>query len=103
MPFQKGQIANPTGKKRSKISLTDWVKVELNKKTNNESNVLRISRKLIEMASNGDSSAIKLIWDRIEGPVSQKIEHSGELKQTILAPELAEKLDAVLKHNKPLQ
>jgi len=103
MPFQKGQIANPTGRKRGKISLTDWVKAELNKKTEGEANVFRIATKLIQMASNGDSQAIKLIWDRIEGPVSQKIEHSGELKQTILAPDLADKLDSILKQARKTQ
>ena len=103
MKFQKGQIANPKGRPKSTALLTDWVKHELKKVTPNGTGLERIATKLLSMAENGDSQAIKLIWDRIEGPVSQKIEHSGELKQTILAPELAEKLDAILKQARKAQ
>src|SRR3989304_2216186 len=103
MPFQKGVAANPSGKKRSKICLTDWVKAELNRKPDNLANVCKIAERLVKMAIEGDAQAIKLIWDRVEGPVTNKIEHSGELRQTLLAPELADKLNEVLKYGKKPQ
>jgi isocitrate dehydrogenase len=42
-----------------------------------------VAKALISKAKEGDVSAIKELGDRIDGKVSQELEHSGEIKATV--------------------
>lgn len=43
----------------------------------------RVAKALIAKAEEGDVSAIKEFGDRVDGKVSQELEHSGEIKATV--------------------
>jgi hypothetical protein len=68
--FKKGQSGNPSGKSRSQW-LTDALRLEL---TQNPGRARNIANKVIEMAETGDLAAVQLIWNRLEGTPTQKID-----------------------------
>lgn len=70
--WKKGQSGNPSGRRKGTVSLTAALKRTLTPKTLNA-----IARKLERMALAGDAQAIKLIWERLDGKPSEKVELSG--------------------------
>jgi hypothetical protein len=60
---------NQNARKKSKM-LTDALKREL---TQNPEDVLKVTRKLLEAAQNGESWAQSLIWERMDGKVAQAL------------------------------
>jgi hypothetical protein len=48
----------------------------LNKRVDGKQNKRAVAEKLVEMAKNGNTEAIKVIFDRVDGKVPQ--EHTGE-------------------------
>jgi Family of unknown function (DUF5681) len=75
MPWKKGQSGNPAGSKKTK-PITDALWLALNRAAaGGDKKVLnQVADTLIKKAlKTGDVSAIKEIWDRIEGKVPQQI------------------------------
>jgi ribosomal protein L17 len=71
----RGRSGNPTGKSKTKI-LTDQLKALL---VQSPERVRTIADKIITLAEDGDLEATKLIFERIEGKVTQSV----EIDQTI--------------------
>jgi hypothetical protein len=100
MPFVKGQSGNPGGRPSRDNSLTGLLRRELGKKESAEDNATRKQRltdKLIELALNGDTVAIKYIFDRIDGKPTEtvKADIQGDLTMNN-AIAVAAKLEEVL-------
>jgi ribosomal protein L17 len=76
-----GRSGNPTGKSKTKI-LTDQLKALL---VQDPKRVRNIADKVIELAEGGDLEATKLIFERLEGRVSQTIDVNTTV--TNLTPE----------------
>lgn len=72
--FRPGQSGNPSG--RPKKPLTDRTREKLD-----DPEVLdEIVDALIVAAATGDVAAQRLLWERIEGKLTDHVEHEGELK-----------------------
>jgi hypothetical protein len=76
--WQKGQSGNPAGRPKSAL-LSDVLRKKLNEQLpdNNDKSISeKIAEKLIELALQGDISAIKEVFDRTEGKPLQKVNAS---------------------------
>jgi hypothetical protein len=74
-PFQPGQSGNPSGRPKKKP-----VTEALERLLNSEENAEEIAKALLDVVKargKGTVSAAKEITDRVEGRVSDKVEHSG--------------------------
>ena len=72
--FRPGKSGNPTGRPKGSINLTSRLKKQLRE---NPEQANAIIANLIALASDGDFralNAIKVILDRVDGPVKQKVE-----------------------------
>jgi hypothetical protein len=77
-PFQKGQSGNPKGRPKSAM-LSDALRRKLQEAMPDapeKTLAYGVADALIKQALNGDVSAIKEVFDRTEGKVSQKIDAS---------------------------
>ena len=85
MTFQKGQSGNPGGRARER-AFANAIRAEVAKidpKTGRE-RLLEIARKTVEMAIEGDMSAIKEIGDRLDGkPIQQTLVNTDTTVRTI--------------------
>jgi hypothetical protein len=71
--FPKGQSGNPGGRKKSPLrEALDEVLREQDDESG-EPNYLLVARKLVERAKNGNETAIKEVFDRIEGKAIQTV------------------------------
>lgn len=62
-------LGNQNARKKTKM-LTDALRREL---TQDPEQVLKVTRKLLEAAQNGESWAQNLVWDRIDGKLAQAL------------------------------
>jgi len=85
MPFKKGQSGNPGGRPLGRSSLADRLRYYL-EMTQGELNRLDTKRliskdifvlKTIQDAMKGDAQARRIIWDRVDGLPTQKLQHMG--------------------------
>jgi len=72
--WKPGQSGNPKGRPPKGQSLTDALKERVDKQA--------IADKLYEMAIEGDISALKYIYDRVDGKPGESIDlnHQGEVR-----------------------
>jgi hypothetical protein len=64
-PFKPGQSGNPSGRRKGTVSVAACLKRLLSKP-----DAEKICRKLIEQAKAGDLQAVRLLLDRLDGPLS---------------------------------
>jgi hypothetical protein len=83
---------NGGGRPPNEKSVTYWAKQLLEAEDGKEAEA--VAKSMIENAKGGNSSLLRELLDRVEGPVKQKseVEHSGQVSYIILAPEAAEKI-----------
>jgi ribosomal protein L17 len=77
MPFTKGRSGNPRGRPKKGETLTDLLrdKIEAPKTTREKlTRKEKIIEKLITLAEAGDLSALKYLFDRIDGRPKESIE-----------------------------
>ena len=63
-PFPKGISGNPNGRPVGSVSINAELRRQLQEGTTAE----MLVKRLIEQAMQGNSQAMKIVWDRIEGP-----------------------------------
>jgi hypothetical protein len=77
MPFSKGKSGNPQGRQKKGETLTDLLREKIETKRDAKDKLTRkelIIEKLIVMAEGGDLSALKYLFDRIDGRPKESIE-----------------------------
>jgi ribosomal protein L17 len=77
MPFKQGKSGNPKGRPKKGETLTDLLreKIEIPKTTREKlTRKEKIIEKLITLAEAGDLSALKYLFDRIDGRPKESIE-----------------------------
>ena len=77
MPFSKGKSGNPKGRPKKGETLTDLLreKIDIPKTPRDKlSRKERIVEKLILLAEAGDLSAVKYLFDRLDGRPKESIE-----------------------------
>lgn len=82
MPFVKGKSGNPGGKAKGAWSLTRAVKAHVEA---HPEDAQAIVAKVIEDAKNGDVAARKMLWDRIDGAVPQRVNVSQLTDEQLFA------------------
>jgi hypothetical protein len=68
--FQPGQSGNPAGRPKGSISLTTILKQKL-AEGDTAKDVIQWT---LEQAKIGNAAALKILWDRIDGPIVNKVE-----------------------------
>ena len=77
MPFSKGKSGNPQGRPKKGETLTDLLREKIEAPKTAKEKLTRkekIIEKLIELAETGDLSALKYLFDRIDGRPKESIE-----------------------------
>lgn len=74
MGFKKGQSGNPAGRPKKGEALTDILKAFLDKKDGSKTRKQQLVERLYDLAMAGEVSAMKYIFDRIDGKVPDKLE-----------------------------
>ena len=100
MTWKKGQSGNPAGRTTDK-ALTEALRIELREAGKDGlTRSRRVVRKLLQVAEEGNVTAIQLVFDRLEGKAPQSIDmhHSGELTLVDLLADLARER---VQHHKP--
>ena len=76
--WQPGQTGNPNGRPPKVKCLTDLLRKKLAAKgPDGKPNIEAITKKVMELALNGERWAVELIWDRIEGKPAQALQLTG--------------------------
>jgi len=73
--WKPGVSGNPNGRPKKGETLTDLLGEKLDKD--------KFVRRLISLAWKGDMTAIKYIYDRIDGAIPQKSQIEAEVKQDV--------------------
>ena len=71
MPFEPGQSGNPKGRPKKGKAMSDALRIVLNKTSDGKQNKKAVAEKLVSMAREGNTEAIKVIFDRVDGKVPQ--------------------------------
>jgi len=77
MPFAKGKSGNPKGRPKKGETLTDLLREKIETPKTVREKLTRkekIIEKLIALAEGGDLSALKYLFDRIDGRPKESIE-----------------------------
>lgn len=77
MPFSKGKSGNPQGRPKKGETLTDLLREKIETTKTAKGKLTRkdkIIEKLIALAEGGDLSALKYLFDRIDGRPKESIE-----------------------------
>jgi hypothetical protein len=95
MPFQKGQSGNPGGRPKDFVSLTAQIEKLLRQRAHDgRTRAEHVADVLIGLALGGDTNAIKMVLERIDGKVVQPIAQSGSVTvEHVDRPTIAEALD----------
>lgn len=75
--FKPGQSGNPNGRPPKGYSITEWFRSMLNSKPEVKD---ALGKAIMKKALEGDPTAIKLIWNYMDGQPLQSMQHSGEIK-----------------------
>ena len=74
MPFIKGQTGNPKGRPKKAACLTEILQKELSKKDpDGICAKTKIAQTLIRMGIEGDVTALKYLFDRVDGRPSETV------------------------------
>jgi|SRR5215831_1930772 len=79
-PFQKGQSGNPRGRPKRGAALTDfarWAVLQTAGPDDRRTRGQALAEALVSKAIEGDVTAIKLLFDRLDGPVPQVLTGEG--------------------------
>jgi len=90
--FGAGNIANPNGRPKKGQTLTDCMREYLESK-NTTTGVVRKEEfvaKVAKMAFDGDATALRLIWNYLEGMPKQETKFTGTLTFDQLVKKLSE-------------
>lgn len=74
--FKKGEVANPTGRPPKGYSITEMMKEMLSSKPEVKETLGKV---IIKKALEGDITAIKTVWQYMDGMPKQTLEHEGGL------------------------
>jgi hypothetical protein len=74
MPFQKGQSGNPAGRPRNEQTITTVLRRLLLEKEDGKARAEHVAISLIRLARAGDVNAIKLVFERIDGKVTEPVD-----------------------------
>jgi len=80
--WKPGQSGNPSGKPKGTLSLTNRLRKLLNEEDGRLAD--RLVQELISHATKGERQAIeaiRVVLDRVDGPVKQHLQHEGEMIQ----------------------
>ena len=79
MPFKKGEVTNPKGRPKVGKTLTEVLRRYGNESPDGSDMARKelLARELWEIALAGDITAIKYIYDRVDGKPTESVEHSG--------------------------
>jgi hypothetical protein len=72
--FRPGRSGNPSGRPRSR-PLTDRLREILD----DPAEVDKVVRAWLDAAGTGDSGAVRTLLERLEGKLSDRVEHEGEV------------------------
>ena len=102
--FKPGQSGNPNGRPLKGKILTSYLESELNKvDPNDEHHRTRgevLAQKVLDMAMKGHGIALKEVWDRIDGKVTQPIGADADMPITIqLVPAMKQDSNQDSNHN----
>jgi len=78
--FKKGEIHNPKGRPKKGYSITEWFKEMLNSKPEVKD---AIGNSIIAKATQGDTAALKLVWNYMDGMPEQKNILAGDEENPI--------------------
>lgn len=85
--FKPGQIGNPKGRPKKGNTIADMMNVYLNGKELNPKTGQRMTRKeilvraMVASAMKGNSSSMRLIWERMDGMLTPEMKGDGELSR----------------------
>lgn len=74
-PFKPGQSGNPGGRPKGSPSVTAVIRRLLE----DEETVEKLGKAILSQAARGNGAAMKLVVDRIDGPLPKKVEHHDYL------------------------
>jgi len=79
---KRGAEANPNGRPKKGYSITEWFQEMFNSDSEIKN---ELGLAILAKAKQGDPTALKLVWNYMDGMPKQSIdnEHSGEIKISI--------------------
>lgn len=76
--WQAGQSGNPKGRPKRGETISELIRAVLREKgPEGIANRKLVAQKLVALALDGNMDAIKVVLDRVDGKVVEKLEHSG--------------------------
>lgn len=92
MPFKPGQSGNPNGRPKNPWSITDAMREYLRKHPDYKR---KFVEKAVSMALAGDTKAMQLVWNYMNGMPNQQVDLNGDMKNTIESSSLDKLADSI--------